>query len=83
MTDKLKEALKTVTNTALFVEQILAAAGANGFDAAGAEQLTTAFSSLAAIAIQAAQNASGRAITPDSVMALMPVGTALVAPSKT
>ena len=79
-TDKLKQALKTVTDAALFIEQILAATGVNEFDAAGAEQLTAAFSNLAAIAIQAAQDASGREITPDSILALMPVGTALAAP---
>jgi hypothetical protein len=82
-TDNLKQALKTVTDAALFIEQILAAAGVNGFDAAGAEQLTAAFSNLAAIAIQAAQDAAGKPITPDSVMALMPVGAVLVAPSET
>jgi len=79
-TDKLKQALQTVTGAALFIEQILAAAGVGGFDAAGAEQLTTAFSNLAAIAIQAAQDASGRVITPDSILALMPAGTALASP---
>jgi hypothetical protein len=79
-TDKLKQALQTVTGAALFIEQILEATGVGGFDAAGAEQLTTAFSNLAAIAIQAAQDASGREITPDSILALMPAGTALAAP---
>lgn len=82
-TDKLKQTLKTVTDAALFIEQLLAAAGVDGFDAAGAEQLTAAFSNLAAIAIQAAQDATGKAITPDSVLALMPVATVLVAPSET
>ena len=75
--DKLKQSLKTVTDAALFIEQILAAGGVNEFDAAGAERVTAAFGNLAAIAIQAAHDAAGSAITPESVMALMPVNTPL------
>lgn len=75
--DKLKQTLKGVTDAALFIEQILASTGAGGFDAAGAERITEAFASLAAIAIQAAHDAAGKEITPDSVMALMPVSTPL------
>jgi hypothetical protein len=83
--DKLKQMLKTVTDAALFIEQILgqievAGGGVGGFDAAGAERVTAAFGNLAAIAIQAAHDAAGREITPDSVMALMPVSTALAPP---
>jgi hypothetical protein len=78
--DKLKQALKTVTEAALFIEQMLAASGAAGFDAAGAEQITAAFGNLAAIAIQAVHEAMGREITPDSVLALIPVGTTLTPP---
>jgi hypothetical protein len=73
--DNLKQALKTVTDAALFIEQILAASGVDGVDAAGAERVTAAFGNLAAIAIQAAHDATGREITPDSIMALMPVST--------
>ena len=79
--DKMKQALATVTDAALFIEQLLAASGESGFDSAGAEQLTTAFSNLAAIAIQAAQDASGKEITPASVLALMPASTPLATPS--
>ena len=79
--DKLKQALKTVTDAALFIEQILASV--DGVDAAGAERVTAAFGNLAAIAIQAAHDATGREITPDSVMALMPVSTALAPAVKT
>lgn len=77
--DKLKQALKTVTDAALFIEQMLAATGVGGGDAAGAEKLTAAFGNLAAVAIQAAHAAAGTEITPESVMALMPVSTPLVA----
>jgi hypothetical protein len=77
--DKLKQALKTVTDAALFIEQMLAATGVGGSDASGAEKLTAAFGNLAAVAIEAAHAAAGTEITPDSVMALMPVGTPLVA----
>jgi hypothetical protein len=76
--DKLKQQLKTVTDAALFIEQIIGEAdGLDGFDAAGAERITQAFANLAAIAIQAAHDASEREITPESVMALMPVNTPL------
>ncbi len=76
--DKLKQQLKTVTDAALFIEQILGEAdGLGGFDAAIAERVTQAFANLAAIAIQAAHDAAGREITADSVMALMPVNTPL------
>ncbi|MGZ4830263.1 MAG: hypothetical protein ACXV78_11525 [Candidatus Angelobacter sp.] len=75
--DKLKQSLKTVTDAALLIEQIIGQAGVGGLDAAGAERVTKAFANLAAIAIQAAHDAAGREITPDSVMALMPVSTPL------
>lgn len=75
--DQLSQALKTVTEAALFIEQLLSASGVNGFDATQAEQITTAFSNLATIAIQAAHDAAGKPITADSVLTLMPVNTAL------
>jgi hypothetical protein len=49
-------------------------------DAAAAERVTAAFGNLAAIAIQAAHDATGREITPESVLELMPVSTALTRP---
>lgn len=82
--DKLKSVLKTVTDAALFVEQIIGEfagpAGTGGLDAAGVERLTQAFANLASIAIQAAHDAAGREITPESVQALMPVSTPLTPP---
>jgi hypothetical protein len=39
--------------------------------------MTAAFGNLAAVAIQAAHDVAGREVTPESVMALMPVGTPL------
>lgn len=81
--DKLKQALKTVTEAALFIEHILAAGGVSGFGAANMERVTAAFGNLAAIAIQAAHDAMGREVTPESVLALMPVSTALVPPIET
>ena len=76
--DKLKQQLKTVKDAALFIEQLIGQAdGVGGFDAAGAERLTEGFANLAAIAIQAAHDTAGREITPDSVLALMPVSTPL------
>jgi hypothetical protein len=79
--DKLKQILKTVTDAALFIEQILAVTGLEGASAAEVERLTVAFGNLAAIAIQAAHDAAGKEITPSSVLALLPVSTPLVAPS--
>ena len=86
--DKLKSMLKTVTDAALFIEQIIGevggqagmAGGAGGFDPAVAERVTEAFANLASIAIQAAHDAAGKEITPESVQALMPVGTPLTPP---
>jgi hypothetical protein len=79
--DKLKRALKTVTDAALFIEQILGAvapAGGMGeFDADTEERVTAAFGNLAAIAIQAAHDVAGKELTPENLMALMPVKTAL------
>jgi hypothetical protein len=79
--DKLQQALKTVTDAALFIEQIIGAvapgSGAANFDAARAERLTAAFGDLASIAIQAAHDVAGKEMTPESVMALMPVNTPL------
>jgi hypothetical protein len=86
--DKLKSMLKTVTDAALFIEQIIGEVegqagtpgGPGGFDPAVAERVTEAFANLASIAIQAAHDAAGREITPESVQALMPVVTPLAPP---
>ena len=79
--DKLKQTLKTVTDAALFIEQILGAVAPTGsageFDAATAERVTAAFGNLAAIAIQAAHDVAGKELTPENLMALMPVNTPL------
>lgn len=80
-TDKLKQILKTLTDTATFIEQILAATGIGGPNADEIERLTTAFSSLAALAIQAAHDVAGKEITPTSVLELLPAGTSLTAPT--
>jgi hypothetical protein len=80
-TDKLKQTLKTVMDAALFIEQIVGevgpAGGAGGFDIATTERVTAAFGNLAAIAIQAAHDVAGKELTPENVMALMPVSTSL------
>jgi hypothetical protein len=78
--EKLKSMLKTVTDAALLIEPLLAAVGVSGVNAAGAERMTEAFANLASIAIQAAHDAAGREITPESVQALMPVSTPLAPP---
>ena len=79
---KLAEILKTVTDAAQLVERLLAASGVETRNAGEVGALTAAFSNLAAIAIQAAHSASGKEITPDSVMSLLPVSTPLVFPAR-
>lgn len=78
--DRVKQILKTVTDAALLVEQLVGGAGVGG-NAAELQRLTEAFGNLAAIAIQAAHSVSGQTVTPESVMALLPVSTPLVAPA--
>lgn len=81
--DKFKSMLKTVTDAALFIEQIIGEAGTSGrsgFDPAAAERVTEAFGNLASIAIQAAHDAASREITSESVQALLPVNTPLAPP---
>jgi hypothetical protein len=83
--DKLKTMLKSVTDAALFIEETIGQAGTSGpggFDPAAAERVTEAFANLASIAIQAAHDAAGREITPESVQALLPLNTPLAPPVK-
>jgi len=77
--DSLTEILRTVTGAAQFVEQLLAASGVEGAQAPEIQSLTTAFSNLAAVAIQAVHMTAGKEITPESVMSLLPVNTPLAA----
>lgn len=80
--DRLRAILSTVTNVAVEIEQVIAATGVAGsFDAAQVEKLTLLFGNLAAAAIQAAHDALGREITPESVLELMPVATELEGPA--
>jgi protein-disulfide isomerase-like protein with CxxC motif len=74
--DRLKQILRSVTDAALFVEQLLAAMDADA-NAVEIERLTEAFGHLAAVAIQAAHAVEGRQITPESVLQLLPVDTPL------
>ncbi|HET9839585.1 MAG TPA: hypothetical protein VFR84_15250 [Candidatus Angelobacter sp.] len=78
--DRVKETLKTVTDAALFVEELLGGMGV-GANPAELERLTEAFGNLAAIAIQAAHSVAGQAVTPESVLALLPVNTPLAPPA--
>jgi len=78
--DRVKDILKTVTDSALFIEQLLAGMGVGG-NVPAIERLTEAFQNLALIAIQAAHAVAGQQITPESVLALLPVDTPLVSSS--
>lgn len=79
--DRLRAILATVTSVAAEIEKLIAASGLAGMTEAEIEKLTLLFGNLAAAAIQAAHDAMGKEITPDSVLALMPISTALVQPS--
>jgi hypothetical protein len=74
--DTIRTILSTVTNAAVEIEKLLAATGVAGnFNEQQVEKLTLLFGNLAAAAIQAAHDALGQEITPESVLALMPVTT--------
>ena len=79
--DRVGQIVGTVTAIAAEIEQVMAASGAVGAQTMPqVEQLTALFGNLAGVAIQAAHEVAGQAVTPDSVLALMPVATALVNP---
>jgi hypothetical protein len=76
--DRLRTILSTVTDAAAEIERLIAATGVAGnFNEPEVEKLTLLFGNLAAAAIQAAHDALGQEITPESVLALMPVNTPL------
>ncbi len=80
--DNLKAILKNITDAAEWIEQLLATAGVEGAQAPEIEALTAAFGNLAAVAIEGAHAMAGKKITPESVLALLPVSTQLVAPAE-
>jgi hypothetical protein len=76
--DRLRTILSTVTDAAVEIEKLLATTGlAGNFNDAQVEKLTLLFGNLAAAAIQAAHDALGQEITPESVLGLMPTTTPL------
>lgn len=76
--DRLRTILSTVTDAAAEIERLIAATGlAGNFNEPQIEKLTLLFGNLAAAAIQAAHDALGQEITPQSVLALMPASTPL------
>jgi hypothetical protein len=79
--DRATQIVGTVTSVAAVIEQLIAASGVGGaLNITQIEQLTSLFGSLAGVAIQAAHDAVGKPVTPDSVLALMPAATPLVDP---
>ncbi|HET9183239.1 MAG TPA: hypothetical protein VFP59_13970 [Candidatus Angelobacter sp.] len=73
--------LGTLTAVAVEVEKLIAAAGAGGsFNAQQVEQLTLLFGNLAGVVMQAIHLATGKELTPESVLALMPSSMALKDP---
>ena len=76
--ETIRTILSTVTNAAVEIEKLIAATGVAGnFNEPEVEKLTLLFGNLAAVAIQAAHDAMGQEITPESVLALLPVTTEL------
>lgn len=76
--ETIRTILSTVTNAAAEIEKLIAATGVAGnFNEPEVEKLTLLFGNLAAVAIQAAHDAMGQEITPESVLALLPVTTEL------
>lgn len=79
--DNAKQVLGTVTTFAVELEQLITAAGVGGsFNAPQVEQLTALFGNLAGVVIQAVRDSSGRQLTAEGVLALMPSTTALKDP---
>ena len=82
--ESVKQVLGTVTTFAVEIERLIAAAGVGGnFNAPQVEQLTLLFGNLAGVVIQAAHDATGKQITEQSVLELMPVKTELAEARKT
>lgn len=78
--DRVSAIVGTVTAVAAEIEKLIAGAGVGGSEMPPIEQLTALFGNLAGVAIQAAHDVAGVAVTPESVLALMPVATPLVEP---
>ena len=79
--DRATQIVGTVTSVAAVIEQLIASSGVGGaLNITQVEQLTNLFGSLAGVAIQAAHDVVGKPVTPESVLALMPAATPLVAP---
>jgi hypothetical protein len=78
--DRVVQIVGTVTAVAAEIEKLIAGSGVGGSESMPQiEQLTALFGNLAGVAIQAAHDVMGRPVTPESVLALMPVVTPLVA----
>lgn len=75
--DHLRQVVSTITGFAIEIEKIVSAAMGGSLNQPQIESLTVLFGNLAGVAIQAAHDALGREITPDSVLALLPAATPL------
>ena len=82
-TSQVAQIVGTVTGVVGAIEQIVAASGLVGsLNMGQIEQVTALLGNLAGVAIQAVHDVSGVAITPDSVLALLPVAAALTTPPR-
>lgn len=78
--DRASQIIGTVTAVAAEIEKLIAGSGVGGSAMPQIEQLTGLFGNLAGVAIQAAHDVMGKAVSPESVLALIPVATPLVDP---
>jgi hypothetical protein len=74
------EVLGSVTAFAVELERIIAAAVGGSVNAPQIEQLTLLFGNLAGVVIQAVHQATGKELSAENVLALMPAMSALKDP---
>jgi hypothetical protein len=79
--DRVGVIIGTVTAVTAEIEELVAGSGIGGSETMPQiEQLTALFGNLAGVAIQAAHDVMGKPVTPESVLALIPVASPLVDP---
>jgi hypothetical protein len=80
--DRAGQIVGTVTAVAAEIEQLIAGSAVGGSETMPQiEKLTVLFGNLAGMAIQAAHDVMGKPVTPESVLALMPLATPLSDPA--
>ncbi|HYX51815.1 MAG TPA: hypothetical protein VE783_00065 [Candidatus Limnocylindrales bacterium] len=78
--DQLRNVVSTATEIAAEIEKLVGASLGGSFNDPQIERLTLLLGNLAAVAIQAVHQSQGKAITPESILALMPTSADYVPP---